>query len=160
MSWKLAELRWRHDIGLNEGTLTRTVETGQREQMLHKSTDVPGPVKRGRSYTAPWCGVFVESTLDGVPANSTPSPELTSQSLPTGPSDSSTVPLLVAMQGEKDVDHTPPSHTARCMDRTAISLQEIQTSSRFKPLQRSDVPDASFDGLQRALLAQAGIWIL
>lgn len=159
MSWKLAELRWRQDIGLNEGTLTRAFEPSQHEPMLHKSTDAPGPGKRARSYTAPWGRVVVESNLDDAPANSTISPQPMSQSLPSGLSDSSSIPLLVAIQDHKgtpELNYTTVTHSARCLDRSRMSLQPIHTPSRFVPLRRKDVPDAQFDGIQRVRLAQAG----
>jgi hypothetical protein len=60
MSWKLAELRWRHDLGLNEKSLDRHRRSGDHETVGNGSSAGIEQVRRGRSYTSPWCRVVVD----------------------------------------------------------------------------------------------------
>lgn len=99
MSWKLAELRWRQNIGLRERSWERDIDT---ENDLQDGGDPKShPVewcRRARSRTAPWFFLSSETGPTGDTSGDAFRPDPSPSPLSLGIPESSTTPLLKITQ--------------------------------------------------------------
>ena len=128
MSWKLAEMRWRDEIGLNERC---RVKAGmyQKDDITMNTTEVQR-AHRGRSYTSPWCREMLGGNRLEYPTNEKrrPDPMLLA---PVEVLDSSTTPLLRRTKSatRTSIDRVLPAHiNAQHMTETETAL--LQTPLR------------------------------
>ncbi|EXJ68543.1 uncharacterized protein A1O5_08336 [Cladophialophora psammophila CBS 110553] len=140
MSWKLAELRWRQVVGLNESCWERNAKSGQDghfEDMKGKGID---RTKRGRSYTGPWCRLGLGTSLEEDSIINRIRPDPIPPMLSTGLSDSSTTPLLRNTQDTADalIGHNHPlCAIKRDTTRSDLTLNHLQSPCQHTSFPRS-----------------------
>ncbi|KIW70601.1 hypothetical protein PV04_02857 [Phialophora macrospora] len=157
MSWKLAELRWRHDIGLNERRGKRDEESGQNGGMGSLRGVGLIRMKHVRSHSAPWCRVVEESILSEPSVCNAIRPDPWSLALSPGLSETSTIPLLKKTQSRTDTiaDHrcaTPLGDQHE--KKSELSLSHLQTPLQPNSFLGKHNLCSHFDGVQRTVLPQ------
>ena len=133
MSWKLAELRWRQDVGLTENCRDRNNGGQQDESFQDSKSNGHEQQKRGRSYTAPWCHVVVGDSLPEYSRSDAIPPDPAALALSPAPSDTSSTPLLSRKRG---IDNTFTEHDhnhvveERNTAEHGVYVDQIQTPFR------------------------------
>ncbi|KIW90119.1 uncharacterized protein Z519_09550 [Cladophialophora bantiana CBS 173.52] len=142
MSWKLAELRWRQDVGLNESCWERNAKSGQDDHFEDTKGKGIDQSKHGRSYTGPWCHLVLGKSLAEDSINNRIRPDPVPPILATGLSDSSTTPLLQNTRDTADVltGHNHPLFTIkRDATRSDLTLNHLQSPCQPTSFQRSTI---------------------
>jgi hypothetical protein len=151
MSWKLAELRWRQDVGLHDSCWERENGAIQNQARQRSSTEACPPEDRGRRRhnPPPWCYVKDEKNQTApistaLPADGIRSDRGSSTFSPTT-SVSSTVPLLKFTQRSTDtlLAHSRPahhvdggletSHESSCILETSVESSSLWTTTPLPP---------------------------
>ncbi|KAJ9616890.1 hypothetical protein H2200_000610 [Cladophialophora chaetospira] len=156
MSWKLAELRWRHDVGLNEKCreMEQEAPVDDREITLRGS----GHLQRqyGRSYPGPWCRVVEQSELPENTLRNAIRSHPTLLASPSGPSASSAAPLLKRTRsGVNEIadSYSPRPISEQDIKESALSLSHLRTPTKPTSFPRG-APCPQFDGIQGIFLPQ------
>ena len=158
MSWKLAEMRWRHELGLSERGRDRE-SVAEEDDKLDTKTNELQRTRRGRSYTAPCCrevleSNVLESNVLGFPVNTTiqPDPML---ALSSGISGSSTTPLLKRTQSATKVFEI--HELLAILNKEDITEPEASLCDfQPAPFRHKPNPVPQLDSVQKALQVQGG----
>ncbi|OCT50311.1 hypothetical protein CLCR_07697 [Cladophialophora carrionii] len=160
MSWKLAELRWRHVVGLNERRRERDQESGEEGQMGSPGSGGRIQMKHVRSYSAPWCRVVEDSSPSDLSACNAIRSDPRSLALSPGPSVSSTTPLLKRTQSRTNpiADHCCALPLGDQHEKESEPfLSHLQAPLQPNSFLDKHILNPQFDGVQETVLPQEGM---
>ncbi len=159
MSWKLAELRWRHDLGLNEKPWETDEEDGGQNQVEGTTSIRTRETQRARCYTAPLCRVIEQDDPSGNSLHQAVRSHPASLALYSGPSENSTTPLLKRRQSEINIitdQHHPIRFCEKDIKESDLSINEVRTPPQPTSFPCETLPCPQFDGVRGFLLPVEG----
>lgn len=144
MSWKLAELRWRQDVGLHERIRVNGKEMAPEDHVAGMKRISTVQTGRGRSYTASWCQHTIDKTSTRYLNTEPIRPDQTALTFTAGTSMSSTTPLLKLTSSATNratrYQHLGSDKRDTWSD---ASLDKLQTPKRFLSCKLSASPRSS-----------------